>query len=168
MSTWKERIALATALETQIIERLNATGWQAFQFGQGQLPQECRDRLIRFEDGARRPSLLRWLPDIITFCERANGSVFVALIDAKTCLSDTPNYSIESSSIETAEVITDKLYTPVFFVFGDFMVLTPRETRQRGRQGPPPKRGSGTPYMLIEKRFARPFEAIFPVRSMAA
>lgn len=43
-------------------------------------------------------------------------------------------------------------------------VLTPREARQRGTPGRTPQggRGSGTPYLLVEKRHARPFLDIFP------
>jgi hypothetical protein len=64
------------------------------------------------------------MPDIITFCDLRNGRSFVALIDAKAC-RDRPNYAIEMSAIETAEIYTDRLFTPTFFVFDDFKVLTP-------------------------------------------
>jgi hypothetical protein len=102
------------------------------------------------------------MPDVITFRAYSNGRIWVALIDAKVC--DGPRYAVEMSAAETAEVFTDKLYTPTFFVFDDWKVLTPREVRQRGVQGPAPKpgRGSGTPYLLVEKRFGRSFDEIFP------
>ena len=164
-----QRLAAAGDFEDEVVERLNRQGWPAFRFGQALLNEEARDYLKRYEDGSRRPCLIRWMPDVITF-RRAGGRIWVALIDAKACGGETSNYSVEMSAAETAEIFTDQLYTPTFFVFDDWRVLTPREVRQRGRQGPPPKpgRGSGTPYLLVEKRFSRPFDEIFPPAVRAA
>jgi hypothetical protein len=67
-----------------------------------------------------------------------------------------------SSAVETAQVFTDYLYTPTFFVFDDWQVMTPRDIRQRGRMGPSLTDGSGTPYLLVEKGFGKPFDAVFP------
>lgn len=165
--TFAERMAIASCFEKQVIDRLNSTGWKAFPFGQALLPDECRDRLKRFEDGSRRPSLLRWMPDIITFRD-FGGRSFVALIDAKAC-GERPNYAIESSAVESLEKWTDEYYTPSFFVFDDWRVLTPREARQRGSLGPDhnPAKGSGTPYVLVSKRYGRPFDEIFKPISIA-
>jgi hypothetical protein len=163
--TFADRMTPSLEFEAKVIERLTQSGWPAFPFGQAQLPDECRRRLVRFEDGSRRPSLIRWMPDIITYRDMPNGRSFVALIDAKA-RSNTSNYAIEMSAIETNGIYTDQLYTPTFFVFDDddWKVLTPREARQRGTPGPHPQigRGSGTPYLLVPKRFARPFNEIFP------
>jgi hypothetical protein len=150
--------------ERQVVDRLNASGWSAWQFGQAQLPDECRQRLRQFVDFARRPSLIRWMPDIIALRDLSKGRSFVALIDAKTGDSDKPNYALELSAIETACIYTDQLYTPTFFVFADWLVLTPRDARQRGRSGPEPQpgRGSGTPYVLVSKQWGTPFDDIFP------
>lgn len=158
--SFAQRMAPAAAFEQAVMDRLNATGWRAFPFGQAQLPDECRSRLQRFEDMSRRPCLIRWMPDIITFRDMPNGRSFVALIDAESC-GDRPNYSLEKSAIETAEIYTDRLYTPTFFVFDDWRLLTPREARQRGRDGPDGSQGSGTPYVLVAKRFGRPFDETF-------
>lgn len=161
--SFDDRMRPALAHEQEVIARLNQTGWCAYPFGQAQLPDECRRRLTRFEDGARRPSLIRWMPDIITFRDFGSRS-FVALIDAKCGGNGTPNFSIEMSAVETAEVYANQLYTPTFFVFDNWTVLTPREARQRGEKGrdPGPGRGSGTPYLLVGKQWARPFDAVFP------
>lgn len=160
----------AAVHEAAVIQKLNARGWTAYPFGQSQLPLECRRRLAMFEDGSRRPSLIRWMPDVITFRDTPSGRSLVALIDAKSCGSATDNYAIEMSAVETTEVYTDRLYTPTFFVFDDWKVLTPRDARQRGRQGPDPRpgKGSGTPYVLVAKRFARPFDDVFPAVRTAA
>lgn len=155
-----QRLKAATAFEDDVVDRFNATGWHAFHFGQSQLPEECRTLLMRYEDGARRPCLIRWMPDVIAFRSYPNRT-FVALVDAKVC-GDRPSYAIEMSAAETAEAFTDRLYTPTFFVFDDWRVMTPREVRQRGRAGPNRSNGSGTPYYLIEKGFSRPFNEVFP------
>lgn len=156
-----ERMKPALAFESAVIERLHAMGWMAFPFGQTQLPNECRDRLKRFVDTARRPSLIRWMPDIITFRDYPNNRSSVALIDAKVC-EGRPNYSLEISAIETAEIYTDWLFTPTFFVFDDWRALTPRDARQRGIPGNQDNNGSGTPYVLVSKRFSVPMETYFP------
>jgi hypothetical protein len=163
VTTFAERFLAATAFEGEVIERLNTSGWQAFHFGQTQLPEECRNLLRRFEDSSRRPCLIRWLPDIITFRTYAGGRVFVALIDAKAC-GDRPNYAIEMSAQETAEALTDQLFTPTFFVFDDWKVMAPRDVRQRGVAGSHNGNGSGTPYLLVSKKYGRPFDEIFPPR----
>lgn len=164
MTTFAARMAPALEFEIAVIERFNSTGWRAFPFGQSQLPDECRDLLRRYEDGSRRPCLIRWMPDVIAFNVQTRRT-YVALIDAKVC-GDRPNYAVEMSAAETAEAFTDRLYTPTFFVFDDWRVMTPREVRQRGRAGPNRSNGSGTPYYLIEKGFSRPFAEVFPpVRS---
>lgn len=159
--TFAQRLSTATAFEDQVVERFNATGWRAFHFGQSQLPEECRNLLIRYEDGSRRPCLIRWMPDVIAFRTYSSRRTFVALVDAKVC-GDRPNYSVEMSAAETAEAFTDRLYTPTFFVFDDWRVMTPREIRQRGRAGPSRSNGSGTPYYLVEKGFSRSFDEVFP------
>ena len=160
--TFQQRLLVALSHEDATIERLNRSGWTAYPFGQSQLPDECRDRLKRFENSSRQPSLIRWMPDIITFRDITPERSYVALIDAKVC-GDRPNYAIEMSAVETLEIYADRLYTPAFFVFDDWRVLTPREARQRGRMGPDPTpgNGSGTPYYLIAKHFGHPFDEVF-------
>ena len=154
------RLETAVEFEEQLKERLNSTGWPAFSFGQAQLPAECRQRLVRFEDFSKRPCRIRWMPDIITFRDLRSGRSYVALIDAKA--SNGQRYAIETSALDTAEIYVDKLYTPTFFVFDDWKVLTPLEVRQRGFQGPCRGNGSGTPFLLVEKRYGRLFTDFFP------
>ncbi len=150
----------ATAFEARLIARLQEMGWPAFPFGQGLLPEECRQRLKRYTNSQGLPCLIRWMPDIITYRDMDDGTSLVALIDAKTC-PDRPNYSIEIKAIETMEIYKDKFHTPTFFVFDDWMVLTPRRVRERGIIGPLPQFGSGTPYMLVSKQFSRPMADVF-------
>lgn len=167
--SFQERIKTASEFEVELIEHLNSIGWPAFPFGQAQLPEACRRRLSRFEDGSRRPSRIRWMPDIITYRDLVSGRSFVALIDAKESNPKYDNYSIEKSAMETCEIYADQLYTPTFFVFSDYRVLTPMEVRQRAFE--PPHRdnmqGSGTPFFLVKKKFARPFAHFFPASKVA-
>ena len=158
--------SIATSFEDTLVHHLNTRdGWTAYKFGQGLLPEDCRDRLRRYEDGARRPSLIRWMPDILAIRDASNTRPFVALIDAKLAGS-TPNHAVELSALETAEIYVDRFFTPTFFVFSDWSVLTPRDIRQRGTPGPEPREelGSGTPYLLVSKKHGRPFNEVFPTR----
>lgn len=157
--TFAERLNPSVQFERQVIAKLNASGWHAFHFGQGQLPPECRDRLSRFEDMSGRPCRIRWMPDIITFRDLRGGRSKVALIDAKVC--DGPRYAVETAAVDTTEVYVDGLFTPTFFVFDDWKVLTPLEVRHRGFQGPHKGNGSGTAYLLVDKRYGRPFSGVF-------
>ena len=165
--SFAERMVAAAAFEQQVMDRLNASGWAAEAFGQGQLSLTFRDVLRRYQDDAGHPTLLRWLPDIITYANHLRDRPFVALIDAKAC-DGRPNYSVEKTAIETLELYSDRHFTPTFFVFNDWKVLTPREARQRGTEGPPPKNGSGTPYVLIPKQYGRPFDRVFPPSRISA
>lgn len=163
MSGFDERRQAAEKWEFELRQLLNSWGWPSFPFGQAQLPDECRSRLRRFEDISGRPSLIRWMPDIITYRDLPDQKALVALIDAKACGGEYQNYSIEMSAIETAEIYTDRLYTPTFFVFDDHKVLTPREARQRGVKGRDVNNsGSGTPYLLVPKVFGKPLAQAFP------
>ena len=158
-----DRIRPGLLHEEAVIQRLQASGWLAERFGQGQLSEPFRQLLKQFMNTAHQPSLIRWLADIITGRPMSMELSTVSLVDAKCC-NGRPNYAIELSSIETAEIFSDRLYTPTFYVFDDFTVLTPREARQRGRPGPDPQPGcgSGTPYVLVDKRYGHPFDEIFP------
>ena len=165
--SFAERLAASTQFEAAVLERLNRTGWAAFPFGQGQLSHECRERLRVFEDLSGRPCLIRWMPDIIAFRSFPAGRSRVALIDAKAC-GDGPNISLEKAAIETCEIYTDRLYAPTIFVFGSaasqdgWGVMTPRDAHLRGRPGSDDSGGSGTLFVLVAKRFGRPFDDVFP------
>lgn len=161
--TFHERMAQAAEWEATLLAALNEQGWPAFPFGQAQLPDECRARLSRFEDSSRRPSRIRWMPDIITYRDsKLHKRSWVALIDAKKASPNSDNHAIEMSAMETCEIYADSLYTPTFFVFSDWTVLTPFEVRQRGTPGKHNGNGSGTPFLLVPKKYGRPFPEIFP------
>jgi hypothetical protein len=151
------RLGESQRLERRIIGGLERRGWLAYPFGQAQIPEEGRALLRAYKDDAHRPSLIRWMPDIIALRDVDKPSV--VLIDAKT--GSGPRYAIEKASVEAADVFVRRLYTPVFFVCGDGGVLTPREVRDRGHHGPITENGSGTPYWLVEKHWAATFDDVF-------
>ena len=97
MSTFDERMASAEQFEKELVVRFQSQGWHATPFGQGELPPEFRDGLNKFESSFRRPSKLRWLPDILAFRYLSENRSYVALIDAKKCADSYPNYSFERS-----------------------------------------------------------------------
>lgn len=156
--SYGDRAATGTEQESRVLVALRARGWEAHPFGQGQIPGNCRDILRRYEDSAMNPVLIRWLPDIIAV--RDIGKPEVCLIDAK---AGGPNFAIETRAVEASEIFVEKMNVPCFFVGDDGSVITPRICRERGRLGPPPRdgRGSGTPYLLIDKQWGRPFADVF-------
>ena len=158
--TFSDRMASAKVFESDLIDRLNSMGWRAWPFGQGLLPEECRNALKRFRDDQGNPSLIRWMPDILAVKTIGHGSS-VALIDAKKSNADYSSYTIEIKAVETMEIYAKHLFTPTFFVFDDYRVLTPSNARALGVAGPPPKFGSGTPYILVQKLFSQPMEDVF-------
>jgi hypothetical protein len=160
--TFEARMQSAVAFESQVMEWLHRIGWLAFPFGQAQLPPECRSRLKSFVDAAKRPSLLRWMPDIIAFRDYPGGRTSVALVDAKHCPADRKNYAIEIASIEAAELFVERFFTPTFYVFSDWKALTPRDARMRGYFNASAPGGSGTPFLLIDKRFGVSAAEYFP------
>lgn len=156
--TFAERMTDAKPTEDRVMAALRARGWDAWPFGQGQLPEQARDALRRYVDSSYRPTLIRWMPDILAVLD--GDPLRVALIDAKKC--NGPRYAIETRAVEAAEAFT-AMHIPVFFVMDDGATLTPRDVRERGFLGPVSDStgGSGTPYLLVEKRWGREFGSVF-------
>ena len=156
------RMDVGRALETQIIDRLRQSGWRAEKFGQEMLSNECRSVIRRYRDAEGQTTLLRWLPDILTYTTTAKP--FIALIDAKGNISKSSNHSIERASVDADMIIGRMLRIPTFYVFSDFGVFTADDVLNHGRPGPPPREGSGgsgTPYYLVSKSWGSPFDSVF-------
>lgn len=158
--TFEQRMAVSEAHERAIIDRLIAKGWRAHLFGQSQLPNAMRDLLRTYHDDGLNPTLLRWLPDILA--GYVTHRTYACLIDGKVCSSAHANYAVETSALDAVRLLSDAVGLPCFFVFDDFGVLTPRDVTLRGLPGRNSSHGSGTPYLLVERRFARPFDCVFP------
>lgn len=157
MSDFDKRLQGSRKLEQRVIDGLHRRDWLAYPFGQEQIPEDGREVLKAYLDEARRPSMLRWMPDILAV--HSGPPVRVVLIDAKG--GNGQRYAIETRSVEVAEMFVARLHTPVFFVCEDGRVLSPRDVRERGFLGPATANGSGTPYLLVEKRWATRFDVIF-------
>lgn len=152
-------MSVAVSHEEAVADRFTSIGWQVIPFGQAQLTTDCRNALRRWRGTDGKPSLVRWLPDLLAYTTEATPSV--ALVDAKGSISRTANHSVEIASIKCDLVISQRLNTPTYYVFEDFGVLTPDEVVQYGSPGPPPRNGSGTPYYLVAKSACHSFYDVF-------
>src|SRR5215831_18714880 len=129
MSDFDERSEPGFAFEKALRKKLEATGlWRTFEWGKGLLPPECREGLNQCYDLFRRPTLIRWTPDILAIREP-----FAMLIDAKTGRKDTGNYAIEVEAVDVALIFTNELNAPTCFVFDDYTVVLPQDVKQWGR-----------------------------------
>ena len=88
MSDFQERMGLAAPWEGALIAALRAWDWTACPYGQGMLSADVRDALRVIA------TPIRWHPDIIA----VRGDV-ACFVDAKAGTQETPNHSIEQSSL---------------------------------------------------------------------
>jgi hypothetical protein len=158
-NTFQDRITQAIAFEDRLIAELQSMpNWNACKFGQALIPKDCADGLRHHLDKYGRPSLLRWLPDVLA-CHNQRGAF---LFDAKTTNKSnktTTNYAIEQASVETANAIQESMFQPTYFVFEDMKILSVRTIKERAFQGPSPASGSGTAYFLIDKKWGLDFKS---------
>jgi hypothetical protein len=147
------RMTTANAVEKLVLTQLIEAGWSAFPFGQGLMPIAVRDALRKARDEEGRPCLMRWFPDLVAFKTLTSPLWFDVKQDTGKL-----NYAIENSALEAAEIFYKHLRAPVWFIWPGLSVLTPAVVRTFGRcwTGEPPAHGSGTPFTLIEKSFAKP------------
>jgi hypothetical protein len=152
MSTaFASRLAAAAASEENVFKQLEAAGWRPFRFGQGLLSPEFRVALRDYRDEQQRQTLLRWFPDIVAF-KRFVTATRIVLLDVKSDLGR--RYDIEIKALEACEAFQESFFVPCWFVYEGLSVLTPEIVREHGFLGPQSERGSGTPYLLVEKVFA--------------
>lgn len=153
--SFQERLAAAEAHERAVQRRLEAAGWTVVPFGQGQLPAEMRDALRRVKTPAR------WLPDLLA-ARRVGRRTVAVFVDAKTGRADTANYDIEWECVLSLVRFAKFSRLPVVFVMHDFGVLYPEFVRFVSRHGVRTGhggKGSGTPYCLVRKTLAAPFDS---------
>ena len=144
--SFESRMAQAQAFEAEVSAELTLRGWDVASFGQGLLTREARQIL-----GHHAHAQHRWLPDMVAYHPRRDRH---AMIDAKSCAG--PNYSIEKSSLSALVEHEQTAVMPVYIVFSDWATIRATELWDLTdtsvcRTGPPPTRGSGTPYWLIRK-----------------
>lgn len=175
MNEYTARLEDGIAWEIKLSQQLGHLGWATAPFGTATLPGvvslgRLRDggpppgalykALMTYRGADGEPSGLRWLPDII-----AGRDDQLCLIDAKTERRQTGNYAIEYQALRIGQLIEQFFNTPVYYVWPDGGVIAPSHMRDVDvyvkRSDDFYNRGSGTPYVLVPKRFATPASEVF-------
>lgn len=158
MNDYRARFEAGSQWEKELPTKLAAWGWSVTPFGQAQIPEAFRTVLRDYEDSYGRPSRIRWLPDHI-----AARPGQLCLIDAKTERSDTSNYAVELDAFEVGKLIVDHMFTPVYYVWRDGGVMTPRIVEQKVNRQLDGKNanGSRTSFLLVDKSWALKAERVF-------
>jgi hypothetical protein len=158
VNDFRARFGAGVQWEKQLPDKLAVWGWDTTLFGQAQIPENFRDVLRDYEDSYGRPSLIRWLPDLL-----ATRSGQICLIDAKTDSGSTPNYAVELDALRVGKAIVDHMFTPVYYVWPDGNVLTPRLVEQKVNRQMDGKnaKGSRTTFLLVDKCWALKAERVF-------
>jgi hypothetical protein len=154
-TNWAQRNLIGAELEWRVGAALIARGWSIDKYGQGAMKQEIREALHSGTSG------LRWNPDLIIVRERE-----IKFVDCKASLQAHPTgrHAIEQAAVSAHNQIIAVFDIPVFYVFEDMTVLTPRDVLSFGEPGKPGANGSGQPYYLVEARHGRAFDTVFGVR----
>lgn len=140
--SFQERLSQAVEWERRVRIMVGEfDGWMCEPFGQVNLTEKARSRL------RLNSTPLRWMPDLLALHE----SGAAAILDAKTCRRDTPNWDVEINSIYSLSGHAALYEIPAFFVFQDWTVLNPTLARIIARNGITSDNGSGTAYVLIPK-----------------
>lgn len=179
MNEYADRLERGVQWEIALSHKLEKWGWAVAPFGVATLPGvvslgRVRDggpppgalykALLEYRDAKGRPSGLRWLPDMIA----ARGPL-LRLIDAKSGRHDTGNYAVEYRSLMIGRIVEVEFNTPVFYVWDDGGVLSPRAIALNYPQievRTPADyefftKGSREPFVLVSKRIARPATEVF-------
>lgn len=158
MSDFRARFGTGSQWEQQLPAKLAAWGWQTTTFGQAQIPDGFRSVLRDYEDSYGRPSLIRWLPDLL-----ATRSGQLCLIDAKTDRGGTQNHAVELDALRVGKAIVDHMFTPVYYVWPNGDVLTPRLVEQKVNRQLDGKnaKGSHTTFLLVDKCWALKADRVF-------
>lgn len=155
MAGWHERKAKGDEHEHDVKNHLEQRGWEVQFCGQGTFPRLIQEALRHTESG------LRQFPDMLA----ARGRDIVA-IDAKTRMESTGTnrYAISRTCLHAGLQMTGSL-APVrlFYVFGDFRVLTPTEVMTYSCHAQLHTSGA---YYLVDARHAHNFDDVFGPRSL--
>jgi hypothetical protein len=105
-----------------------------------------------------QPCLMRWWPEF-----QISRGVKFALVDAKSELrTDTANFSIETDALRCYRSI-QRFNVQVLIVFPDMLVISADDAIAQSIYSHSGRgtNGAGTPFLLIPKAFARPFDKAF-------
>lgn len=158
MPGFDRRFGAGEQWEVELASMLADRGWTVAKFGQAQIPDQMRKDLRDYRDSYGRPSLVRWLPDIL-----AVRSGRIRLIDAKSEQSKTDNYAVEWSALQAGQLLEQQFHTPVFYVWPDYGVMTPEIVDQRwhDKRDGSGARGSNTSFVLVKKLHAKRLDDVF-------
>ena len=160
MRDFGQFMAIAQAHEDAVRDHLVEFGWTVEPFGQALLTAPCRLALRSWKDRDGKPTLVRWLPDLIAY--RHSKCWSVALVDAKSEVSKHANHAVEQASVDCDRVISTSLNVPTYYVFDDFGVATPDDVVSWGHiHNGIGTKGSGTPFYLVAKSACRRFDDVF-------
>lgn len=152
------RISSASASELRVLTLLRNFEWDAHLIGQALFPPNLSTALKSYTNTDGQPSLIRWWPDIAA--SKMLAQTEVVLFDVKYEDPNRSNYSIEIRALEAAKAINRHLNTMTLFVWestttGDLLVMSPERVEKYAIPGPENVFGSGTPYVLVAKTYAR-------------
>ena len=145
------RLLAGHGWERDLAATLTGYGWAVVPFGQAHIAEPVQTALRRHADSYGRPSGIRWLPDLL-----ATRGDRVALVDAKTEGRPSDNYAVELAALDVGRVLVEHLHTPAYYVWPDGGVLTPHAVDRRWSRRMDGNRagGSGTSFVLVDKRYA--------------
>jgi hypothetical protein len=129
---------------------LETRGWVTFPFGAGQLTEEARRQLIKYD------TPMRYIPDILAFREDR-----LVLVEAKTGRNDTDNVAIETKCYEAGFSLSGIWRIPVFYVWCGFLTGDVWTIHEHKHAGPYRGDGSGTPFYLVPKKVLKLFDDVF-------
>jgi ribulose bisphosphate carboxylase small subunit len=164
MTTWATRITSAQEREQEVWALLEqGYGCQVSFFGQSQLPEKMRDRLRAYPS---KPNI-RWLPDLLVerdYLRFQRVQEYIWLVDVKSCRLDTDYWDIEQASLAAHRSMRYQLGLPIVYVWPDGCSYVEDLRDNLLINGPYRGNGSGTPFWLFPKKYARPLEEVFGVK----
>jgi hypothetical protein len=133
--------------EEEVRQAFVSLGFMCEHIGQGTETVAVRD-IMR---GVKSP--FRWMPDLV-----ARKDNRLLWIDAKKCEPHQPNYSLELDAYDAFRKWQDYAGHGCVYVWGDMHYCSLDHIRMgldsyEIRRGPRSHRGSGTPYVLIPKKY---------------
>lgn len=147
--TWKERLAVGESLEVRVASALKRRGWAVDHWGQGILSPRVRDAL------AASRSRFGHFPDLVA---ARRGEVVT--VDAKDRMWSTPGnrYAVRRTCVSFGLQFLAAFDIPLYYVFGNFGVLTPSEAQAYGSLA---GRTAGGAYYLIPGGYGHRFDHVF-------
>jgi hypothetical protein len=158
--SYRQRSTVGTTWEQELAAWLTERGWNVRDFGQSQLDADAHEALRGWHDSYGRPSLIRWLPDLLVW----SGST-VYMVDAKSETqknANSPNVALELDAFDVGMSIEQVLNTPMLYGW-ECGGAQPRtvQNRHHSRLDGSRANGSGTAFLLMSKQHLTKRELVF-------